>query len=223
MSFWNNPENNSLKVLLLVILAGIAGYFISGAVHRNSLSSTGSVGILTTGSGSSASASAMRTSGACTGGPTLALNADPALTATTVTHGDVGDVIGQFLIHNDTPCKYTVTGIKFVFLPSIPSAPMVSTLSLTADGVAFGATLAHPATDGSLTFVSTTGGIHFPPYSTQTLVVKSNILPAAPVGQTFKVQLDALRGTNDTLHTLYSWSTLTGMIGALYSNTFTIL
>lgn len=28
MSFWNNPENNSTKVLLLVLLVAIAGYFV---------------------------------------------------------------------------------------------------------------------------------------------------------------------------------------------------
>ena len=43
MSFWNNPENNSLKVILLVIVLGIAGYFVYTYMQNNSLSGRGAV------------------------------------------------------------------------------------------------------------------------------------------------------------------------------------
>ena len=37
MSFWNEPENNGIKALILMALAAVAGYFIYYAVHKNAL------------------------------------------------------------------------------------------------------------------------------------------------------------------------------------------
>ena len=43
MSLWNNPQNDSLKVVLLVIVVIVAGYFIFKSMQSNSLQSTGRV------------------------------------------------------------------------------------------------------------------------------------------------------------------------------------
>ena len=43
MSFWNNPENNSVKILVLVVIAACAGYFVSNLVHKNSDQNTARV------------------------------------------------------------------------------------------------------------------------------------------------------------------------------------
>ncbi len=43
MNFWTNPENNSLKALIIVAILIIAGYFIYTAVHKNASTNTGQV------------------------------------------------------------------------------------------------------------------------------------------------------------------------------------
>ena len=43
MSFWNNPENNGVKTILIVIVVIVAGFFVYKYVHTNSLQSTGQV------------------------------------------------------------------------------------------------------------------------------------------------------------------------------------
>ena len=35
MSFWNNPENNSIKIVLLIIIVAIAGYFVYKNMQTN--------------------------------------------------------------------------------------------------------------------------------------------------------------------------------------------
>lgn len=43
MSFWNNPENNYLKVVLLVLVFVMCGYFTLTSVHTNGLNGRGQV------------------------------------------------------------------------------------------------------------------------------------------------------------------------------------
>ena len=43
MSFWNNPENNSLKVILLVIVVAIAGFFVYKNIQGGALDGAGRV------------------------------------------------------------------------------------------------------------------------------------------------------------------------------------
>lgn len=43
MNFWKNPENDSIKVALLVVLIVILGYFVYRSFHANSLDNTGRV------------------------------------------------------------------------------------------------------------------------------------------------------------------------------------
>lgn len=43
MNFWNNPENNSIKITVLVIVIVIAGFFIYQHFHGDALSGTGKV------------------------------------------------------------------------------------------------------------------------------------------------------------------------------------
>ncbi len=49
MSFFNNPENNSVKVLLIIILIAIAGLFVFDYMHTNALENAGRVVTKTTG------------------------------------------------------------------------------------------------------------------------------------------------------------------------------
>lgn len=42
-SFWANPENNSLKVILIVILVAVAGFFAFKYMQKDSLSGKGAV------------------------------------------------------------------------------------------------------------------------------------------------------------------------------------
>lgn len=44
MNFWNNPENNAVKIILLVLVIAGAGFFTFTYTHRDSLSNTGAVG-----------------------------------------------------------------------------------------------------------------------------------------------------------------------------------
>ncbi len=43
MSFWNNPENNAVKVLLLVVVLAGAGFFVVNGAHSGTGSATGQV------------------------------------------------------------------------------------------------------------------------------------------------------------------------------------
>lgn len=43
MSFWKNPENNSLKVIIIVVIIAIAGAFAYKAMHKDALTEKGSV------------------------------------------------------------------------------------------------------------------------------------------------------------------------------------
>ena len=43
MSFFNNPENNSIKVIILVVLVAIAGYFVYKNMQSSSLGGQGRV------------------------------------------------------------------------------------------------------------------------------------------------------------------------------------
>lgn len=177
MSFFSNPENNGLKVLLLVVLVGVAGFFVYNTEEHNALRNTASVGTLvlrgstsgtgvgigtgTTGTGTRA----VGTLGPCTGitaaslpGATLAPTTDAAFTATTVRPGDVNTVIGQFTINNDTPCKYSLGALGFSFIPSVATTNMVSNIAVytttgplgtppTTGTVMYGSVLPAPARD----------------------------------------------------------------------------
>ena len=43
MNFWNNPENDSLKIVLLVLVVGVAAFFVFNYMHTNSLTGKGQV------------------------------------------------------------------------------------------------------------------------------------------------------------------------------------
>lgn len=43
MNFWKNPENNSLKLILVVIVIAVLGYFAYSNFHENGLEGTGKV------------------------------------------------------------------------------------------------------------------------------------------------------------------------------------
>jgi hypothetical protein len=43
MNFWKNPENNSIKIVLLVVVLALAGFFVYKYVQTNSLRNTGQV------------------------------------------------------------------------------------------------------------------------------------------------------------------------------------
>ena len=43
MSFWNNPENNSLKTIIIVVVIAVLGYFVYTYMQKDSLSGEGRV------------------------------------------------------------------------------------------------------------------------------------------------------------------------------------
>ena len=43
MSFWNNPENNSVKVLVIVIVIAVIGLFVFDFMHKGTPGDTGRV------------------------------------------------------------------------------------------------------------------------------------------------------------------------------------
>lgn len=66
MSFWNNPENNSLKVIIIVVVLALAGFFSYKYMHQNALSEKGTVIDMSTGTGPSFTFSSNTTGSTCT-------------------------------------------------------------------------------------------------------------------------------------------------------------
>lgn len=72
MSFWNNQENNAIKVVIIVLFLAGAGYFVYNGVHENSLDNVGQIGRK-----NPATTGKVDTSKCVDGGPTTALTATP--------------------------------------------------------------------------------------------------------------------------------------------------
>jgi|GEM_PF-5078199 len=152
MSFLNNPENNAIKVTVLVIIIAIAGYFVYSAVHQNALegqgrvassisslggtgvamsSGTGSTGSLATAAGTTGKGATTGTSVTASG--TSGSGAGTTGTATTGTQGTgtVGrGTTTKGTTGSDVPCQSGGT----VLLAAAAGAPASPTTIVTATG-----------------------------------------------------------------------------------------
>jgi len=171
MSFLNNPENNSVKVIVLIIIIAIAGYFVYNQMHTSSLENVGKV--ISTGSGSvptgttatpgvpgagnpGAGTGKGGTGGVdpvCNTGTTgsvllsAAATAGPSPTSvTTSTGGVVGGHWLNFSLTNPSNCPIKVTKMQFNLMTNfVTSWPVIQNISVvdTTTSLMFGSAL-HP-------------------------------------------------------------------------------
>lgn len=222
MNFWKNPENNPVKVIVLVVIIALCGYFIYKSKQSAPLANTGAV------------ASSAAVAGACSGFIPH-LSADPSFTATTVAHGTPNTVIAAFLLNNDSLCAYNLKGMRFA-LHAFPAgiisaagggsytAPVLSNIKLAVNGVPFGATVTSvgPGPMHFIPFVSTVAVPIAPSTYANTVVVTADVVPLAIVGDAFMLKLQNMTATNVTTGALYSYALLPG-VSAVWSTLLTIL
>ena len=212
MKFWNNPENNSIKVLVLVAVIAVAGYFAYSNVQGDPLKNTGAV------------TSTTSKKSAC-GTVALAMAPDPTFTATTVNSATPNNVIGRFIISNPTKCSVALKTIVFSLPVSTPTgkASALRDIRVMSGGMQFGKTLSltGPAPAYQMPFASVTlSGLAVPAGSSVTVEVVSGVA-FGTAGGTFQVQMFRLAGYEIGTGVLYAWLHTSGP--KILSNLLTIL
>lgn len=203
-SWWGKPENNGIKVILLIIIIAVAGYFIYQNQHKNALSNTGAAGTLANSAG---------VAGSCMG-VTLHPVPDTSFTATNVTHGDLGDTIALFKLYNDAPCVYNLKTLRFNFMPNVGSAsamalytaPVLKNITVKVNGVVFGTPVLVPTGPGHVMNFTATSTVVIPASSlTNSIEVIADIDPLAPVSDSFKVRMTGMTALNTFTTAVFNW------------------
>jgi hypothetical protein len=203
-SWWGKPEYSGIKVLVLVVVIAVAGYFVYQSQHKDALSNTGAAGTLANSAG---------VTGSCMG-VTLHPAIDTSFTATNVTHGDLGDTVALFKLYNDAPCVYNLKTLRFNFMPNVGSAsamaaysaPVLKNIIVKVNGVAFGTPVSAPVGPAHVMNFTATSTVVIPASSlTNTIEVIADIDPLAPASDSFKVRMTGMTALNTFTTAVYNW------------------
>ncbi|MEI8130268.1 MAG: hypothetical protein WCG55_02060 [bacterium] len=219
MSFWNNKEYDSLKMLLVAVLVTAIGLFTYNEMKIKPLENAGRV-ISTSASGNHRGAKGGNPYGSDVGGGkgvcdqsvTVALvpsyNTGTSAASFSLNPSSTSGVantnvnLGTYRLDNPSPCPMNVTMMKFISNPSTvpsPSYSVIQNIKLyeASSGTQFGATLPFTTpidSTGTLPFTSTVG-VNVPAYGYAefTLVADGrNVPPPAHI----TIQLTEFSATN---------------------------
>ncbi len=192
MSFWNNPENNSLKVLLIVLAVAGAGYFVFNNITSgnkglvlnasktfstsNTLTTTASKG----GLGGAIDSTTLQSTATSTGlttdtsGSGLLIGLNTAYSDQTVPAGTMHYKVGSYKVTNLSSTESVhLTSFNLGF--TTPNE--VTNISVTLNGTAVGTTVATLPASASTGWISISSTLA--PSATTTMDVYANITSVA--------------------------------------------
>ncbi len=148
MSFWNNPENNSLKTIMIIAIVVILGFFAYKYVHQSALGNQGKV--IDT---STVAANTMAESPTTpTSASDLSIIADPSYGDQTISPATSHYKVGSYKITNTSTESVRLTSLLVGFTGlSSSTAGELTNISATVNGVSTGVPIAlSPAFTGTI-------------------------------------------------------------------------
>ncbi len=219
MGYWKSSESNPVKILIVIVLLGIAGYFVYANSHQRSLENTAQV---TPADRQKKKGGDTGTKYSCLDGAptgTLVPALGPSFPVTTVYTGtQVGgrnQIRGAWTLKNPGDCPLKLTDVSFSLDTNLAGTwtPMQNVRFFVAT-TPFGTALPFPTPDTVvcaasnarcvMSFSDTTGYVINPGATVQLRLVSDTL--NVPGGTWYNTKLNAFKATNPGTGGVFSWT-----------------